>query len=99
MDVERTIEFLVENQVRMDARWDVKFAKADRRFEQAERRLDRMERAVSQLVRYGVSLRSDVRRIDKALAQATESLSETDAKLNALITVVDQHLRGNGQKK
>ena len=97
MDVERTIEFLLKNQVRMDARMNAKFAKADARFVKAEKRLDRLEqvvaqnnRIVSQLVRYGVSLRSDVRRIDKALA-------ETDEKLNALIDIVDQSIRRNGK--
>jgi len=97
MDVERTIQFLLKNQARIDARMDAKFAKADARFVKAEKRLDRLEqvvaqnnRIVSQLVRYGVSLRSDVRRIDKALA-------ETDEKLNALIDIVDQSFRRNGR--
>ena len=97
MDAERTIQFLLKNQARIDARMDAKFAKADARFVKAEKRLDRLEqvvaqnnRIVSQLVRYGVSLRSDVRRIDKALA-------ETDEKLNALIDIVDQSIRRNGR--
>ena len=97
MDAERTIQFLLKNQARIDARMDAKFAKADARFVKAEKRLDRLEqvvaqnnRIVSQLVRYGVSLRSDVRRIDKALA-------ETDEKLNALIDIVDQSFRRNGR--
>jgi len=97
MDVERTIQFLLKNQARIDARMDAKFAKADARFVKAEKRLDRLQqvvaqnnRIVSQLVRYGVSLRSDVRRIDKALA-------ETDEKLNALIDIVDQRIRRNGR--
>ena len=105
MDVERTIEFLLKNQARMDARMDAKFAKADARFARAEKRMDRIERVVAEnnrittrLVRYGVSLRSDVRRIEKALAHTTEKLAETDDKLNALIDIVDHGLRGNGQR-
>jgi tetrahydromethanopterin S-methyltransferase subunit G len=97
MNVERTIQFLLKNQARMDARMDAKFAKADARFNKAEKRLDRLDRVVAQnnrivtqLVRYGVSLRNDVRRIDKALA-------ETDEKLNALIDIVDQSIRRNGR--
>ena len=76
---------------------------------QAEKRLDRLERVVAlnnrvvtRLVRYRVSLRSDVRRIDKALAEATEhlakidvKLAEADDKLNALIDIVDHHIRGH----
>jgi len=104
MDVERTIHFLLKNQARMDARMDAKFAKADARFIKAEKRLDRLEqvvaqnnRIVSQLVRYGVSLRSNVRRIDRALADLAEKQAETDEKLNALIDIVDQSMRRNGR--
>jgi uncharacterized coiled-coil protein SlyX len=105
MDVERTIEFILKNEARMDARFDAKFAKADARFVQAEKRLDRLERVVAQnnrtvtrLASYGVSLRSDVRRVEKGLAQITEKLSETDDKLNALIEIVDRNIRGNGKR-
>ena len=106
MDVERTIEFLLKNQARMDARFDAKFAKADQRFAQAEKRLDRLERVVAQnnrivthLARSGVTLRSDVRRTERNLAEITESLSEIDGKLNALIDFVDRQTRGNGQQR
>ncbi|MGO8787037.1 MAG: hypothetical protein ACLQVL_06600 [Terriglobia bacterium] len=106
MDVDRTIEFLLKNQARMDARFDAKFAKADERFAQAEKRLDRMERGlaennrllaqnnriVTQLARSGVGLRSDVRRTQKNLAEVSE-------KLNILIDVVDHHIRGNGRHR
>ncbi len=101
MDVDRTIEFMLKNQARMDAR----FARADARFAKAEKRLDRLERVVAQnnristrLVRYGVSLRSDVRRIDKALAETVEKLAMTDEKLNALIDIVDHSIRRNGER-
>jgi len=93
MDVEKTIEFILEHQA------------------QGEVRMKRLERAVSQLVRYGVSLRSDVRRLDKAMAHLTvvhaetdEKLNalivvhtETDEKLNALIDLVDKTIRRNGK--
>jgi len=95
MDVERTIDFLLKNQARMDARMDAKFAKVDKRLDRLERVLTLNNRIVTRLVRYGVSLRSDVRRIDKALARTNEKLAETDDKLNALIDIVDRHIRGN----
>jgi uncharacterized protein YbaP (TraB family) len=70
----------------------------------AEGRMERLERAVSQLVRYGVSLRSDVRRhdraiirLDKAMAHLAEVHAETDEKLNALIELVDKSIRRNGR--
>ena len=113
MDVERTIEFLLKNQARMDARFDAKFAKADerfaqaeKRFVQAEKRLDRLERGlaqnnriVTQLARFGVTLRSDVRKTERNLAKITESLSAMDYKLNALVDIVDRQIRGNGGQR
>ena len=99
MDVERTIEFLLKNQARLDARMDAKFAKAEKRFERIERVVAQNNRITSRLVRFGVSLRSDIRRIDKALAATDEKLAETDAKLNALIDIVDQNIRGDGQPR
>jgi uncharacterized coiled-coil protein SlyX len=106
MDVDRTIEFLIKNQARMDARFDAKFAKADQRFVQAEKRLDRLERVVAQnnrivtqLARSGVTLRSDVRRTERNLAEITESLSEIDGKLNTLVDIVDRQIRGNGRQR
>jgi len=106
MDVDRTIEFLIKNQARLDARFDAKFAKADQRFAQAEKRLDRLERVVAQnnrivtqLVRSGVTSRSDVRRTERNLAEITERLSETDNKLNALVDIVDRQIRGNGRQR
>ena len=106
MNVERTIELLLKNQARMDARFDARFAKADQRFAQAEKRLDRLEqglarnnRIVTQLARVGVSLRSDVRRTEKNLAAITESLAEMDGRLNALIDFVNRQSRGNGGRR
>ncbi|HXJ94565.1 MAG TPA: hypothetical protein VMT20_17090 [Terriglobia bacterium] len=81
MDVERTIEFMLKNQARSDARFNAKFDRADERFRKAEARLDRLERVVrlnnrvvSRLVRYGVSLRSDIRRLTKAQAETDRIL-------------------------
>jgi hypothetical protein len=104
MDVERMIEFLLKNQARMDTRMDAKFAKAEKRLDRIERVVAQNNRVVTRLVRYGVSLRSDVRRLDKALAELAErqvkteeKLAETDDKLNALIDIVDQSMRRNGK--
>jgi predicted nucleic acid-binding Zn-ribbon protein len=113
MNIERAIEFLIKNQARMDTRMDAKFDRADQRFVHAEKRLDRLERVVAQnnrivtqLARSGLSLRSDVRRTQKNLAEASEKirkitkgLSETDEKLNILIDVVERHIRGNGRER
>ena len=93
MDVEKTIEFILDHQ-----------AQAEGRMERLERAISQTNRSVNQLVRYGVSLRSDVRRhdkaitrLDEAMARLTEVHAETDGKLNALIDLVDKTIRGNGK--
>ena len=93
MDVERTIEFLMDHQ-----------AQAEVRMERLERAVSQTNRSLNQLVRYGVSLRSDVRRhdeaiirLDKAMAHLAEVHAETDGRLNALIDLVDKTIRRNGR--
>jgi len=93
MDVERTIEFLMDHQ-----------AQAEVRMERLERAVSQTNRSLNQLVRYGVSLRGDVRRhdeaiirLDKAMAHLAEVHAETDGKLNALIDLVDKTIRRNGR--
>jgi len=93
MDVEKTIEFIMDHQ-----------AQSEGRMERLERAISQTNRVVNQLVRYGVSLRSDVRRheraiirLDKAMARLAEVHADTDEKLNALIDLVDQSIRRNRQ--
>jgi septal ring factor EnvC (AmiA/AmiB activator) len=100
MNVEKTVEFILEQQARVAEN----FARASIRFAQTEKRLDRLERLVAQnnhlvgrLARYGVSLRSDIRRHEKAIARLEEIHSETDDKLNALIDIFDKSIRRNGK--
>jgi hypothetical protein len=73
----------------------------DAQYARAIRRLDSLERITANLVRYGVSLRSDLRRhdkaivrIDAALERAALRITELTEKLDALIDVVDD-LRNN----
>jgi hypothetical protein len=100
MDVEKTIEFIMDHQ-----------AQAEGRMERLERAISRTTCVVNQSVRYGFSVRSDVRRLDKAMAhlavvhaETDEKLkalaevhAETDGKLNALIDLVDKTIRRNGK--
>ena len=121
MNVEKTIEFILGQEARIEARFekalermdraDKRMDRAEQRMDRADKRLDRLERVVSQtnrvvtrLVRYGVSLRSDVRRHDKAILRieaAIETLAEsqqrTDSRLNALAKLVDRTIRRNGK--
>ena len=106
MDVNKTIDFILDQQARFEAnqaRLEANFAKADGRFAQAERRLDRLERLVGQnnrlvarLARAGVSFRSDVRRHERAILRIEENLAEATDKLNGLIDFVDKQSRKNG---
>ncbi|HLY59768.1 MAG TPA: hypothetical protein VKV95_03285 [Terriglobia bacterium] len=106
MDVERTIEFLIKNQTRLDARFSAKFDRADKRLERIEHVVEQNNHIVTRLAQLGVSLRGDVRRTEKNLAQASDNIrklierqSETDDKLNALIDIVDRRIRGNGRQE
>ena len=99
MNVEKTIEFILNNQARAEERW----ARAEERSNRSERRLDRLERMVAQnnrlvarLARAGVTLRSEARRHERAITRIEENLAEATDKLNALIDVVDKSLRRNG---
>ncbi len=99
MNIEKTIEFILD----MQAKSEERFAKADARADRADRRMDRLERITKQLVRSGLSLRSDVRelqkfrlRAEKFQARTEENLAEITDKLDALIDVVDKSIRRNG---
>jgi chromosome segregation ATPase len=112
MNVEKTIEFILEQQAQAQAqaedrhqKAEARYQKAEARMDRADRRMDRLEASVRQLVRYGVSLRADVRRHDKAILRVDTALerlalaqAETDGKLNALIDIVDKTMR-NGKRR
>ncbi|MGH9327105.1 MAG: hypothetical protein ACRD2B_10560 [Terriglobia bacterium] len=90
MDVEKTIEFLLENQARFDARMDANFAKAEARFVRAEKRMDRVERIVAQMATVGLKFRNEMRRAEM---RHERKIAEIDHKLNASKTT-----RRNGRK-
>ncbi len=102
MDVEKTMEFILD----MQAKWEERWAKNEERWAKADRRMDRLERLGERLVRSGLSLRSDVReaRSDvqelKEFRRRTEqNLAEITEKLDVLIDVVDKSIRRNGRKR
>ena len=105
MNIEKTIEFILEQQAQAQVQAEERYEKAEARMDRADRRMDRLEASVRQLVRYGVSLRVDVRRHDKAMLRIDAALErlalaqvETDVKLNALIDIVDKTIR-NGKRR
>ena len=93
MDVERTMEFILEQQARNQSM----MAEVITAQRNSDRRLDRLERTVTRLARLGLKARSIANRRldehDKWLA-AAERIASTATrigeKLNALIAVVDR---------
>ena len=110
MDVDKTIQFLLENQARFDARMETnftraeeRFAKAEERFAKAERRMDRVERVVAQLAAAGLRFRNEIRRsqlgTERQIKALAERQAETENKLDALIDIVDKTIRRNNGRK
>jgi len=94
MNVEKTIEFILETQ----AKWEERWVKNEERWAKAERLVERFARA-------GVSLRRDVREVRNEVQELKEfrrrteqNLAEITEKLDALIDVVDKSIRRNGRK-
>ena len=99
MNIEKTIQFIIESQAQTEARFareEERFARAMARADRADRRMDRLENITKRLVRSGLSLRSDVRQVQKFRAKTEENLSEISEKLNALIDVADKSIGRNG---
>lgn len=110
MDIERTIEFLLENQTRFDARMEAnfakaeeRFAKAEERFARAEKRMDRVEGVVAQLAAAGLRFRNEIRRAQLETDRQIKALAgkqwETEEKLDGLIDIVDKMMRRNNGRK
>jgi len=97
MDIERTMEFIIEQQAKNQEVLAIVISaqhEAELRAVRSDRRLDRLESMLTRLARLGVKSRSKIndradvheanfRRIEQNLAEATE-------KLNALIGFVDR---------
>ncbi len=103
MDVEKTIEFILEQQARLDAEFNAKLDTHKTRFEEEMTRINNtlLELAAAQertnailatLVEKHVELADS----HKALADRTNELAEaqkvTEQNLNTLISVVEHHI-------
>ena|SRR5438270_3372907 len=97
MDVERTMEFILEQQARNQSLM-AEVISAQRN---SDRRLDRLERTVTRLARLGLKARAKLNgRLDdhekwlltqsSILDRVDETLREVGDKLNGLIAVVDR---------
>ena len=102
MDLQKTMEFMLEQQ----ARFEANFAKSSARLDRIERVVAQNNRLVARLASAGVGLRSDVRRHERAinrhekfLARHEQTMAEIEDKLNALIDIVDKQRRKNWAPK
>ncbi|HUI43769.1 MAG TPA: hypothetical protein VL523_17550 [Terriglobia bacterium] len=105
MNVEKTMQFILETQAQFEAAVAKNVVASERRFGQAEKRLDRIERVLGQtnrvlagLASRGVNLRGDTRRHEKWLATHELVMTEMGEKLDGLIDVVDKMIRKNGRR-
>ena len=94
MDIERTMEFILNQQARFEAnqakfvanqaKFEANFAKADQRFLKAEKRLDRVDRVVAQLASASLRFRKQIRRsqieADRQVKAIGAKLEETAEK-------------------
>jgi hypothetical protein len=101
MDVERTMEFILEQQARNQAMLSEMITENRERARESadrgaviDRRLDRLERTVARLARLGVKSRSKINgRLDdhdRWFAEQKTLLHEMGEKLNAMINYVDR---------
>jgi hypothetical protein len=94
MDVERTMEFILEQQARNQSMLAEMITENRERGVVIDRRLDRLERTVTRLARLGVKSRSKINgRLDdhdRWFAEQKLLMHEMGEKLNAMINYVDR---------
>ena len=104
-EFERRMEFILEQQ----AKFEANFAKQQEQNSQAIARLDTVNRQIAELVGFTGVLRDaliglthhaerhdrEIADIRRALAEQAEKGKATDARLNALIRIVERHVSGH----
>ena len=102
---ERQMAFILEQQ----ANFSANLAKQQERDDQLAARLDRVDRQIEQLAGFAGTLRDaflgladHVERHDRQIAEFDQRMAElvaqgreTDARLNALILIVERHVSGH----
>ena len=97
-EFERQMEFILQRQ----AKFEANFEKQQERDVEVNTRLDRVDRQIEQLVASLSMLRDaiiglthHVERHEHEMADLIERGKETDARLNALMLVVERHVSGH----
>ena len=90
MDVERTMEFILQ----MQAKADATLAELAQTQKASDRRIDRLERNLTRMASLGNKARSELRRKseehDRWMANHKVAMDEITEKLNGLIGYVDR---------
>ncbi|MGH9327671.1 MAG: hypothetical protein ACRD2B_13460 [Terriglobia bacterium] len=98
MNIERTMEFILQQQAKFEARFARSEEKSERDIARSSRRMDRVEhdlartqqvlkqtnRVVAKLASTGVSLRGDIRRHEKAIAKHEEMVARHDLMMQEM---------------
>jgi chromosome segregation ATPase len=92
-----------------DAEWEIRHAQSEARHAQWEARMAIVDRQIEQLVGFAGTLRDallglthhverhdqQIAAINRGLAELVERGKETDARLNALSSIVERHISGH----
>jgi hypothetical protein len=91
MDIERTIQFLLNNQARFDAR----MAKAEARATRADRRMDRLEKLVYHLTVLMSQQQAALHRMNK---KTDERLQKLEGMIEELTRNMNNFLRAQARR-
>jgi len=90
MDVEKTIEFLLSNQAKLDARQAEFIERQLKSDKQSDERLTRLESVVSSLAGSVDKLADNIERLDEAMVSLAGSEERTNQRIDQLGVRVDQ---------
>ena len=103
MDVEKTIEFILEQQARLDAEFNAKLEVHKTRFEEEVSRIngvlfeiaatqERTNAILATIAEKHVALAESHDRLTKSHEELAEAQTVTGQRMNTLISVVEQHI-------
>ena len=103
--IERQMAFIVEQQAKFsanmeslqqrDIQWEARMATIDRKIEQLVDFAGTLRDALLGLTHHVERHDQQIADIDRRLAELAERGKETDARLNALILIVERHVSGH----
>lgn len=92
MDIEKTMQFILETQARLEA----SSQKHDEQIAENARQIQEHSSMIRQLADVSLSLVHHGEETDRRIRELAEAQARTDYKLNALIDTVDKLVRRNG---